>query len=126
MHVAFLTYQRHSLNRSMFSLWRCCFDLLQYILQSRTMAGQALLFLLVLVHNINADVANLPFTKQYVFQTKMRSSRPNAMVLKNVLTKRLYIEQFLLLKNCNYLDYNNYWKVLFQNLESSSPTNPNP
>ena len=66
------------------------------------------------------------FTKQYVFQTKMRSSRPNAMVLKNVLTKRLYIEQFLLLKNCNYLDYNNYWKVLFQNLESSSPTNPNP
>ena len=38
------------------------------------------------------------FTKRYVFQTKMRSSRPNAMVLKNVLTKRLYIEQFLLLK----------------------------
>ena len=28
----------------------------------------------------------------------MRSSGPNAMVLKNVLTKRLYIEQFLLLK----------------------------
>ena len=61
MHVVFLTYQRHSLNRSMFSLWRCCFDLLQYILQSRTMAGQALLFLLVLVHNIYADVANLTF-----------------------------------------------------------------
>ena len=59
-------------------------------------------------------------TKQYVFQTKMRSSRPNAMVLKNVLTKRLYIEQFLPLRNCNYLDYNNYWKVLFQNVENSS------
>ena len=32
--------------------------------------------------------------KQYIFHTKMRSSRPNAMVLKNVLTKRLYIEEF--------------------------------
>ena len=59
------------------------------------------------------------FTKQYVFQTEMKLSRPNTMVLKNVLTKRLNIEQCLLLKNCNYLDSNNYWKMLFQILESS-------
>ena len=56
----------------------------------------------------------------------MRSSRPNAMVLKNVLTKRLYIEEFSFKKKtCNHLDYNNYWKVMFQNLDNSSPTNPN-
>ena len=38
------------------------------------------------------------FTKQYVFQTKMRSSRPSTMVLINVFTKISYIEHFLLLK----------------------------
>ena len=43
-------------------------------------------------------------TKQYVFQTKMRSSRPNVMVLKFFLAKRLCIEQFLLFKkNATFL-----------------------
>ena len=32
------------------------------------------------------------FTKQYVFQTKMRSSRPSTMVLINVFTKRFVFD----------------------------------
>ena len=36
------------------------------------------------------------FTKPYVFQTKMRSSRPGTMVVINIFTKSSYIEQFLL------------------------------
>ena len=38
------------------------------------------------------------------------------------LSMRLHIEQFLLLKSCNYIEYNNYWKVLYQNMDISSPT----
>ena len=44
----------------------------------------------------------------------MRSSRPNAMVPKYVLTKR----KVFTFRDCNYLDFNNYWKALFQNLKS--------
>lgn len=46
-----------------------------------------------------------------------RSSGPSLSAMEKIfLTKRLYIDQFLLLKNCNYLDNRNYWKVLFQTL----------
>ena len=59
------------------------------------------------------------FTNQYVFQTKMRSSRPNATVMKNVLTKRLYIEQFLLFKKPQLSWLQQLLKVLFQNLKNA-------
>ena len=52
--------------------------------------------------------------KKYVFQTKMRSSRPRAMVLKDVWTIRLYIEQFLLLKNATNLTTTIIWRFCFK------------
>lgn len=62
------------------------------------------------------------FTKQYILQSKMKTSRLNVNIIKKSITRRLFIEKLLLLKNCNYYLFDTYWKDIFQRLEHSSPS----
>lgn len=62
------------------------------------------------------------FTKQCILQTKMKTSRLNVENIKKSITRRLFIEKLLLLKNCNYHLFDIYWKDIFQRLEHSSPS----
>lgn len=46
----------------------------------------------------------------------MKTSRLTVNFNKKFITRRLFIEKNLLLKNCNYHMFDSYWKVIFQRL----------
>lgn len=62
------------------------------------------------------------FTKQYILQNKIKTSKLNANFIKKSLTKRTIDRKCLLVKNCNYYKQDTYWEAIFLYLELSSPS----
>ena len=60
---------------------------------------------------------NSIFLRKYENSSIHRLENQITFSKQYVLTIRLYIKRFLLLKNCNYFEYRSCWKVLFQNLD---------
>lgn len=57
--------------------------------------------------------------KQYIYACKFSFSKQlNVEALKHTIINRPYVEKYILLKNCKYQEYNNYWSNIFQKLES--------
>lgn len=49
--------------------------------------------------------------KQYIYACKFSFSKQlNVEALKHTINNRLYVEKYILLKNCKYQEYINYWQ----------------
>ena len=47
--------------------------------------------------------------KQYIYSMKMQEKKLNIFALQNIIICKLLIEKFILLKNCQFKEYDNIW-----------------